>query len=822
MAILDDLRVAVRSCRRSPGFTALVVVTLAVGIGGAVAMFSVVDSVLFVELPYRDADRMAVIWNRHEATGADKIQVSGPDFIDYRDQTTSFADLAFIHNATDNTLTDGARAEQVDVGYVSANFFDFLGVAAVAGRTFSADDGAAAAGQATIGPAVISHSLWVRRYGSDPGVAGRTVHLSGTPVQIIGVTPEGFRLVLPYAQGGTMSAGANDVIDVWRILPDTSFPRMPRSMAVVRVIGKLSPGVSMNQARDEFDRLAASLRASHAVHDERQTAIDIVPLRTEIVGHVRAIILALFGAVGVVLLIASANAANLVSVQANRRSRDIAVRLALGAGRARILRQAFTEYALMAALGALGGLALAQGLTRAIIGLAPASVPLLDRVGLDARALGFAIAVTSVTTLLFGVWPALKAAGTAPSPILTAASRVVVGHGHRYRSAMVVLAVALSMVLVTGSGLLVRSFLEIQQANLGFEPAPVWTARVSLGHLRFTDEALRRRYWNSLRRALEREPALDRAGLVWPLPFTGQGVEVPYDNAGGEAPDWGRFVAFTANAFPGYLETMQATVLDGRVFDEQDLERPGELAVVDDVVAARLYPGGRAVGRTIWIEDFGTTSRRPAEIIGVVSHVRHSRVIGAEREVVYRIAPAARNLAIVVRARAGTGTASGIAAMRRITESLDPDVPIFDERPLAAYVDEQVAPTRFTMTLAAVFGAVAMLMAVVGLYGVMSFAIALRTGELGLRMALGAGTESILRLVMRQGLLLTAAGLLAGVVMSLGAAQVIRGLLVEVPPDDPLTFGVTALMLAMAALGATYLPARRAARLDPVAALRQE
>lgn len=819
--LFDDLRVAARSCRRAPGFTALVVLTLAVGIGGAVAMFSVVDGVLFAELPYRDSDRMAVIWNRHDATGADKIQISGPDFVDYRDQATSFAELAFIHNATDNTLTDGARAEQVDVGYVSANFFDFLGVGAVVGRTFGRDDDVAA-GEGVIGPAVISHALWARRYGADAGVIGRTVYLSGTPVQILGVMPADFRLVLPYAQGGAMSAGANDVIDVWRILPDRSFPRMPRSMAVVRALGRLAPGISFAQARDEFDRLAASLRAEHRVHEERRTAIEIVPLRSEVVGHVRAIVLTLFGAVGLVLLIASANVASLVSVEGNRRARDVAVRMAIGAGRGRILRQLFTQYALLAVLGALSGVALAEGLLRAIIGLAPASVPLLDRVGLDARALGFAILVTSAATLLFGVWPALRAAGTAPSPILSAASRVVVGHGNRYRNAMVVMAIALSMVLVAAFGLLARSFLEIQRASLGFEAAPVWTARVSLGHSRFADEALRRRYWDSLRRAMADDPALQSAGLVWPLPFTGQGVEIPYDSTGDDAPDWGRFVAFTANALPGYLETMQATVLDGRVFDERDLDRAGELVVVDDLVAARLYPGGRAVGRPIWIEDFGTNKRRPAEIIGVVSHLRHSRVTGSEREVIYRLLPTARNLAIVARAGTGAGAESAITALRRITESLDADVPTFDERPLAAYVDDQVAPTRFTMTLAAVFSVAALLMAVVGLYGVISYAIAQRTGELGLRMALGAGAGSILGLVMRRGLLLTAAGLLTGAIMSLGAARLIRGLLVEVPANDPLTFGMTALVLATAALGATYLPARRAAKLDPVTALREE
>jgi putative ABC transport system permease protein len=457
---------------------------------------------------------------------------------------------------------------------------------------------------------------------------------------------------------------------------------------------------------------------------------------------------------------------------------------------------------------------------RAIIGLAPTSVPLLERVSLDGRALVFAVLATSATTLLFGVWPARRAAGTASSPLLTANSRTVVGKGNRYRSAMVVLATSLSMVLVAGFGLLLRSFIEIQGASLGFNPAPVWTAKVSLGHSRFADGALRQRYWDSLWHALKSEPALESAGLVWPLPFTGQGAEVPYDAVGGDAPDWGRFVAFTPNAFPGYLETMQATVLDGRVFEERDLRRAGELAVVDELVAARLYPDGRAVGRTVWIEDFGTKVRQPTEIIGVVSHIRHSRIIGAEREVIYRLVPTARNLAIVV--RAAGGPTSPAAVLRRIAGALDPDVPIFDERPLAGYVDDQVAPARYTTTMAAVFGAVALLMAMIGLYGVISYSMSRRTAELGLRMALGAGSDSIVGLVMRRGLTLTGAGILIGGITSLAVGKAIRGLLVEVPDHDLSIFGATAMVLTVAALGATYVPARRAARLDPVAALREE
>ncbi len=819
--LFQDVRVAARSLRRSPGFAAIVVATLAVGIGGAVAMFSVVDAVLFEDLPYRDSDRIVVIWNRHTTTGSDKVQISGPDFLDYRDQTSSFEQLAFMHNATDNTLTDGARAEQVDVGYVSANFFSFLGVDALIGRTFSTDE-KATSGSALgeTGPAVISYGLWARRYGSDPGVLGRTVYLSGRPVRILGVMPQDFRLVLPYAEGGAMSSGANDNADVWRVLPDQAFPTMPRSMAVVRVLGRLAQGVTVAQARQEFDLLADRLRESHRFHEERGTRIDIVPLHADVVGHVRAIIFSLFGSVLVVLLVACANVASLVSVQGNDRSREVGVRIALGARRARILRQWFTEYALLAGVGAAVGVALAQVLVQTVVGIAPANVPLIDRVEIDLRAVGFAVLVAAIATLLFGIWPAMRAASTAPASQLTAGSRGIVGAGNRFRSGMVAVEIALCFALLVTGGLLIRSFLELQGATLGFDPPSVLTAKVALGHDTYDNEDARRQYWEALKSELDRHPAVESAGFVWPLPFAGQGAEIPYDNIRGDSDDWGRFVAFTTTVFPGYFETMRAEVLQGRAFEDWDRDRADEIAVVDDLTAERLYPEGSAVGKTVWVGDARGRERRPLEIIGVIRHIRHSSVIGAERDVIYQMAPTARNFAVVV--RASGGTESVIPELRRITGALDQDVPLFDERTLESYLGDQIAPTRFTMTLAATFGIVALLMAVVGLYGVVAHTVSQRTNELGIRMALGAGEASIVRLIVGRGAIMAGIGILLGLGVSLAVTRTIRSLLVEVPANDPLTFALTAGLLAAAALAASYVPAYRAAQLDPVVTLRDE
>ena len=811
--VFRDIRVGLRGWRRAPGFTALVIGTLALGIGGAVAMFSVLDGVLLSDLSYRDADRIAIIWNRHPVTNADKVQVSGPDFVDYRTRTSSFSDFAFIHNATDNSLTDGQRAEQVDVGFVSANFFAFLGVDAVAGRTFAVDEAeAAATAMAGAGPVVISYDLWVRRYGADPAAIGRTIALSGTPVTIIGVVPADFQLVLPYTPGGAMSSGANDEMDVWRVLPDRAFPNMPRNVAVVRVLARLAPGVTFDDARREFDRLALELRSEHQVHADRGTAIDIVPLRGEIVGHVRATLVLLMAGVGVVLLIASANVANLVMVQATRRRREVDVRRALGAPRARLLRQWVIEYGLLSAAGAVCGIAVAAGFIRVVIRLAPASLPLVDHVGLDLRALGLAVALTGFATLAAGVWPAVAATGAARQ----AGSRAGIGRGARARGLLVTAEVALSLVLLVLGGLLARGFVDMQRAALGAAPADVMTARVSLGDGKYQDESLRRQYWDALERELAAHPGIARAGLVSPLPFAGQGAEVPYDSAAG-AGGWGRLVALTAGARPGYFEAIGATRLDGRTFEPADLDRADRVVVIDDLAANRLFGSAPAVGRSIRV---GRGDAAPVEIVGVVRHVRHSQLTGEEREVIYRPAPAPRNMAIVLDPVAPGGGPALAPELTRITGALDVDVPLFDARPLASYIDDRVAPTRFAMTLVGVFGLVALVLAMVALYGVISYAVSERTSEIGLRMALGADAAGIVRLVLRQGVALSGVGIGIGLALALVVAQATRGVLVEVPAPDLVTLAGSGALLAVSALVASWLPARRAARLDPAITLK--
>ena len=821
---LTDVRSALRVTLRSPGFTALVVLTLGIGIGINVAMFSVVDAVLLSPLSYTEADRLAMVWNRYTSTETDRVMISGPDLLDYRERATTLGDVVFIHNAADHTLNDGERAEQVDVTYVSSNTFDVLGVTAAIGRTFTPGE-ENRIGDAMTGPAILSHALWTTRYGADSDVLGRTVQIGGRPAVIVGVLPADFDLVLPYREGGSMSSNANDKADIWRIMPERGFPTLPRSLAIFRVLARVRDGVSFQQAQAELDGIAAQLRGEHRVHQERGTEIDLAPLHADVVGPVRTTILTLFGAVAVLLVLACANVANLVSVRAAHRQREMAVRTALGADTKRLVRQLLTESALLAATGAALGVLLAALLIDAIVTLAPANIPLLDRVAIDGRAVAFAVIAGSLATVLFGVQPAFRASARAAHGHLGQGGRPGLGRGHRFRTVIVTGEIALSLVLLIGGGLLVRSFLHLQAARLGFEADRILTARVTIGHGAYDDDARRRQYWETLRRQTENLPGVRHAGLVSVLPFGGQGAEIAYGSTRDEA-ESGQFVSIVASASPRYFEAMGTAVLDGRTFTDADWNRT-DVVVIDDLAAERLFPGSRAAGRSMWLPDMGrgtgipdAEQQRSVEIIGVVRHIRHSNVTGAEREVIYRPAAAPWTMALVVQADANP--TSLIPGLQQMAGELDSDIPMFDVRPITAYIADRNATTRFTMTLATAFGVVALLLSAVGLYGVIAYAVQQRVSEMGLRMALGATPGRIVRLVLAQGGMLACLGLAIGLGVSLAVSRVIESLLVGVSAYDPVTFVSVPATLLIAALVAAWIPAQRAARLHPLDTLKTE
>ena len=557
------------------------------------------------------------------------------------------------------------------------------------------------------------------------------------------------------------------------------------------------------------------------MHADRGMQIDLVPMHAEVVGGMRPVVLSLFGAVGFVLLVACANVANLLLVRAADRKHEVAVRAALGADRNRLFRQLLTENAILAVAGTALGLLLATVAIDAIVALAPPGVPLLDAAGIDGNVVWFTVGVAGLAILLFGLVPAYRAAQPDLNLQLNRASRRIQGSGHRLRGGIAMAEIALSLVLLVGGGLMIRSFIQLQGARLGFEPTSALTVKVALPHGQYDDPAFRTVYWNSLRREALRLPGVEQAGLVWPLPFAGISGEVPYADNGGESADWGRYVTSVARASPGYFEAMGARLVDGRLFTETDPTNGKDMVVVDDIVADRLFPGGNAVGRTLWLQDLGgDDTKRPFEIVGVVGHIRHQRVVGTERETIYFPTVGGGRMALVVRTDGDPLLALG--GLRQIAASLDPDIPLFDVRTFEEYLGDRIAPTRFTMTLASVFAFVALGLAAVGLYGVISYSVAQRTTELGVRMALGAQHGSILRLVLRNGATMAIGGIAIGLMASLALTRAIGSLLVGVTPTDPVTFLGVSLLLAAVALIASYIPARRAARVDPMLALRAE
>ena len=813
--IYQDLRYAFRMLRQHPGFSATVVLTLGLGIGANIAMFSVVNGLLFSPLPYPDADRMVMVWNRHTATGAEDVQISGLDFLDYQEFSSSFEGFVATHNATDNSISDDGPAEPIDVGGVSPGFFRFLGREPFLGRGFTSDEELAGIASRAV---IISHALWTRRFGADPGVIGRTISISGLPKEVVGVLPADFDLVIPDHDEGSRSDGMPQVVDAWQPLSEGVF-RYNRSQALFRVIGKLREGVTLAQAQEEMDSLATRLREDHPMHRERGLAIDLFPMQSDVVRAIRPVVLSLFGAVGFVLLIACANVANLILVRSAHRVREVAVRAAIGASRARILKQLLTENALLAFIGTALGLILARVGIDAIKFLAPANTPYLERIAIAGNVLWFAVAVGGITILVFGLMPALRAARPDLRNQLADGSSSFARHTHQLRDALVVAEVALSLVLLIGSGLMIRSFLELQAAQLGFEPTSAMTVKVALPQGgAYNSPEQRATYWRNLRREVALLPGTERVATVWPLPFAESGSEIPYSSTGGTSSDVGRFLTTTTLVSPGFFETMGAQLVDGRTFIEEDLTGSTALVVVDDIVAQNAFPGQSAVGQTLWLAPEGRAEKLPLEIIGVVSHVRHQQVVGPERETIFRPTDAAFRMAMVVRTSADPRAVLG--GIRQVASRIDPNVPTFDGRTFNEYIAKELAPTRFTMTLASFFAMAALVLAAVGLYAVTSYSVAQRKSELGVRVALGAHRGAIMRMVLGHSLAMTLLGIGIGLALSFALTRVIQGLLSGVTPTDPLTLIGVSLLLATVSMVASYLPARRAARVDPLTALR--
>jgi putative ABC transport system permease protein len=812
--IAQDLRYAIRVLRHAPAFTFVAVLTLGLGIGAATAIFSIISGVLMRPLSYRDAGRLVNLWVDFGVAAQSLPAMSPGDFKDYQQRTRLFESIAAASGANvvgaTGALTDGGNVERVDVSTVTANFFQTIGVDPLHGRHFTAEE------EAVGGPQVVmlSHRLWLSRYGGDPGIVGRRIRLDGLDQTVVGVLPASARLWLP-----AEAFLVNDA-QIWKPLQFNYANQPPRNFTFFTVFGRMKPDVTLAQAQTDLENVAAQLRAEHAVHEAAGMRIRAVPLQTDVVKHVRPALVALFGAVGMLLVIACANVAHLLLARSTARERELAVRGALGASRGRLLRQLTTESLVLSAGGGALGVFLAWLGTRWLVWMNPGNLPRVDAIRIDPDVLLFAIGSSAATAVLFGLIPALRAARVDVNRTLRAGTNPSASKAQvRMRGVLMVGEVALTLVLLIGAGLMVRSFIALQHVRPGFDPASVLSFRLSLPVAKYTRFEMRAEFIRRMEEELKRLPGVAHVGFTSQLPLTGSGALSPFAYDEATARNWESATADGRGASPDYFRALGTRLLAGRFFEERD--RGASVIIIDETLAARAWPGENAVGHRLQVQPTGSPNAF-AEVVGVVEHLRSQDLARAVRPQIFRPMIGFGGTQPFVVVRTTSDPSSLASSVRQLVASMDPEAPVDRVQPMSVYVGDALAQSRLTLILMAGFGVVAVIMAAVGIYGVISYSVSQRTKEIGIRMALGQETSQIRNLVVGQGLRLVAISLAIGLVASYVLASSVSGLLYGVNPRDPVTFAAMAAFLLVVALAGCLVPARRATAVNPLAALKAE
>lgn len=796
-SFLQDLRYSIRRLFQARGFTAVAVATLALGIGASTAMFTLVDTVLLRPLDHDDPERLVMVWERPPREPDFDNFTSPANFNAWREQAASFEAISAFVDWPVNLTGDG-EPEEVRARLASPNHFELLGVRPHLGRTYVAED----LGEGVV---VLSHRLWQRRYGGDPEALGRALTLNGTTQTIIGVMPADFQ---PVDTGSP---------DLWT----PSEPSPEGRGRYLRVVGRLAPGVSVEQARAEMRTVADRLAVEVPEFNARWSA-DVVPLHEQETAEVRTALLVLLGAVGLLLLIACANLANLLLGRAAQRRKELAIRRSLGATRWRVVRQTMTEALVLAVVaGAVGVLLAAWGLDL-LVRLVPAelALPRLNEVGLDLRVVGFAAAVSILTAALFGAAPAFANSAVELGEALRDAMRGSTGGQKRTRRALVVVEIALAVILLAGAGLLARSLDNLLETETGMRPEHVLTMRVSLTGEGYTPADALRGFTGELLPRLEGLPGVQAVGsIVW-LPLSGSKSATSYFVEGRPEPPPGEAPGADIRIIAGdYHRAMGIPLVRGRTFDERDREDAPRTYVINEALAEQQFPGEDPIGRQL---NIPWNEMLEGEIVGVVGNVREMGLDEEPSPAIYwsyRQMPSGQ-LNLVLRT-AGDPTALANAAQAVVRE-IDPNQPVAEVRTMEQVVSGTVSRPRFNLMLLGGFAAASLLLAALGLFGVISYSVAQRRQELGVRVALGATSRDVLRLVVGEGMGLTVAGLVVGLVAAIVLTRIMTSMLHGVSPTDPLTLAVVSAFLALVALLASYLPARRATRVDPMVALRNE
>ena len=809
-SIIKDIRYGVRGLLKHPGFTAIVVLTLALGIGASTAIFSVVDSVLLRRLPYPNADRIIAIQELNRA--GKRGQVTSANFLDWRAQNTVFQHLAAIKTTTANlALSD--HAERINLAQTNANFFDVFGVGPQYGRLFIQQD--EQAGHAPV--VIVSDALWRRRFGSDPSLVGKPITLDGNNYTVIGIAPPGFQYP--------------DKTELWlpplQLVPEL-FPGQDvtqnRRMGYLAAVALLKPGVSLRQAAGEMETITARLRQQYP--DTNNNRFNrVVSLHEHLVGDTNKLLWLLLGAVTFVLLIGCANVANLLLASGAARQREMAIRAALGASRWRVIRQLFTESTILALAGGAVGLLIAYWGLAAITKLLPADFPRLNEIHIDLRILGFTFAASVLTGILFGLAPALQFSRADVQESMKEGGRGTAGslRHSRLRQALIVSEVALSVVLLVGAGLLFRSFMRLQSVNTGFVAEQVLTAKLTPAGQSYVQQGDFAKFYNQVLEKVSAVPGVQAAGLINTLPLEkGPTLAFRVEGRPITTPDKWPPANYRVVS-PDYFRAMGIPVLQGRAFTDRDGENAPRTIIANQQLVHEIFPDENPIGKRV---TFGRTdeNQQPIwfEIVGVVANVRSLELREEPTAELYfsALQDFWPGMSLVVRSSVEPSSLSG--SVRQVVNEVDKSVPVSDVKTMDHIVSESITQPRFNLFLLALFSTVAMLLSAAGIYGVTAYTVTQRTHELGIRIALGAQVSDVLKMILGQGMAVIGVGLVIGLASAFALMRLLRSLLFGVGENDPLTFAAITLVLLLVALAACYIPARRATKVDPLEALRYE
>jgi predicted permease len=805
--VWQDLRYGARMLVKQPGFTLIAVLTLALGIGANTAIFSVVNAVLLRPLSYADDERLVMIWGKFPAAGIKRASVSVPEFIDYRDRTHSFAQVG-VYGGADFTLTGRGAAERFNGALVSANLLSLLGVNPTLGRHFLAEENQPDRSHVVI----LSYGLWQRRFGGDSQLIGQEITLDGLNYMVVGVMPPGFQF--PWAE-----------TEIWRPLDITAARLNERYSRWLSSVARLKPGVTMAQAQAEMDALARSMHQEYPkFYGERSDwGINLIPLRNELVGDVHDALPILLAVVGCVLLIACANVANLLLSRATARHKEMAVRAALGAGRRRLIQQLLTESILLAAAGGSLGMLLALWSNVHLIKLGPQELSSGGPVGIDGRVLLFTLLVSLLTAVLFGLAPAWQAAKLNLNDALKEGGRNASAGRGRLRNLLVIGEIAMALTLLVGAGLVLKSFYRLLRVDPGFDPANVLTMRLALSSIEYPEGHQQRAFYEKVLSQIESLPGVQAAGAVHNLPMSGSGNTRNFSIEG--LPEIPLNVDFY-QASPNYFSAMGMRVASGRFFSRDDREDQPRVAIVNETLARRFFPNQNPLGKRIKMG----AAIGPFQWLSIVGVVRDVKQNGLDEETkpalyVHYLQPPLpgwkfQSMFLVVRTQ--SDSLSLLPALRNTLQALDKNQPVYRVVTMEQLLARSMAARKFSLLLLTLFAALALALSVIGLYSVLAYAVTQRMHEIGIRMALGAQRNEVLKLMVKQGMALALIGIAVGLSASFALTRLMKSLLFGVEPTDPLTFSVVASLLTLVALLACWIPARRATKVDPLLALRRQ